>query len=137
MTAEETKVKEVEQSTDQVDIEKLIKWTDEECEEFDKEHHIHTREFRNLLKEARTLADNYNALTIQFEQLKNLLATGQMLGYTIECPKCKVVYNVKPDDMKYNEEIQCMDCGEKYIQNENIVGIYVREGNTNNDTDKK
>ena len=114
-------------STDVLDIEKLVKWTDEECDEFDKEHHVPVKEYRNLIIRIREIAQEANTLFIQYNQLRTLLANGDIVGYTVCCPNCKVSYNVKPDELNYNKEIQCQDCGAEYIQNKNIVGLVIRE----------
>ena len=50
-----------------------------------------------------------------------------MDGYVIVCPDCKVQYTVKPDELNYDVEIICQDCGAHYVQNKNIFGIHLRE----------
>lgn len=129
MTEEIKETIEETEATDmnQVDIEKLVNWTDEECEAFDKEHHIPVKEYRDILNRFRTLVQDFNTLFIQHDQIKTLLVNGDVIGYTVACPKCNVTYNVKTNDLNYNTEITCQDCGEKYIQNKNIIGLYVRE----------
>lgn len=115
------------ENKEEIDFYKIINWSDEECAEFDKSYHFRALEFRDVCKKYIDLVNEYNSLYIQSEQLKGLIKSGYVIGYAISCPKCKVTYNVKLDELNFNKEIQCQDCGEKYIQNEHIMGLYVRD----------
>ena len=124
--------------TFEIKIDELVNWTDEECAEFDEKRHIAVATVRELAKEliglsntCKTLREQYQVLYNENYSLKSVLLDGRVLGYAITCPECKVNYNIKPDELNYNEEITCQDCGAKYIQNKNIVGLYLREDNTN------
>ena len=89
--------------------------------------HFTAANVRDLALSCMSALQNFNNIYAASEQFKQFVTSGKMLGYTISCPKCKVTYNVNASDLHYNEEITCQDCGEKYIQNNNIVGLYVRD----------
>lgn len=114
-----------------INIEEIITWTDEQCEEFDKNNRLQAKVVRDIVSKWNQLSKDYIQLYNNFNQLQGILSNGQMLGYQISCPNCKVSYRVKPDELNYNVEITCQDCGTKYIQNKNIFGIYIREDNKN------
>ena len=118
---------------EELKLDELMNWTDEECDNYDKERHIHLKNIRDLVKQLNDLSIAYQNLLNESNQLKGFLARGEVMGYTIHCPNCKVPYNVSPQDLNYNKEITCQDCGEKYIQNENIFGIFLREALKEND----
>lgn len=115
------------ESQDDINISDLINWTDEQCEEFDKDKHFTTINVREIARGLVSAMQKYNDLLVASEQFKKFVVSGKMLGYTISCPKCKITYNVNAPDLKCDEEITCKECGEKYIQNNNIVGLYVRD----------
>lgn len=112
---------------DNLNIEELINWTDEQCEEFDKDSKIKTITVREVVKKWDSLSKDYINVYNQLVELQGILRDGRMLGYQISCPNCNVTYEVKPEELNYNIEITCQDCGEKYLQNKNIFGIYLRE----------
>lgn len=110
-------------------IEELINWTDEQCENFDSTNKIKAVDVREIVKKWDSLSKDYVSLYNQLNELQSILRDGRMMGYQISCPNCKVTYEVKPEELNYNVEITCQDCGEKYLQNKNIFGIYLREIN--------
>ena len=117
-------------------LEDIMNWTDEECNKFDEERHVAATAVRDLAKRLteviasfNTLREDYKTLYNENAEIKRVLLSGSVLGYTIVCPECKVSYNVKPEELNYDVEITCQDCGAKYIQNQNIVGLYLREDN--------
>lgn len=95
-------------------------WTDEECNYFDSVHPISCRV-------ARASAQKMKEALTELEVLQSWLRAGKVKGYAIECPNCKVQYNVSGNELHYNEPIKCLDCGTEYIQNEHIYGIVLRE----------
>lgn len=111
------------------DLSNLAEWTNEQCSEFDTKNFIPSEKVRDLLIERNTIAQRESEIFNSFTQLRTILAMGEMLGYVVKCPKCGIEYRVSPQDLNYNVEITCQDCGEKYIQNQNILGIYLRENN--------
>lgn len=110
-----------------VDLGELVNWTDEQCVEFDTKHSFRSSLIRDLLKEAKGLLDNLNKSNEELKTLRDILWHGKMLGYVITCPDCHVSYNVTPQELNYDKEITCLDCGAKYVQNKNIFGVYLRE----------
>ena len=110
-------------------IEEIINWSDEQCENFDKEGGIPTIQVRNVVNKWNALSLDYNKIYNDYRALVNILSQGKMIGYTITCPKCSVSYNIKPDELNYNIDITCQDCGEHYVQNKNITGIWVKVDN--------
>ena len=105
-------------------IEQIIEWSDEECQNF--EGQIPVILVRDVLKKWQNLSNDYLEVYKAHNQLTSILSSGRMIGYTITCPECKVSYSIKPEELNYNIEITCQDCGARYIQNKNIVGIWVK-----------
>ena len=138
MSEEKVQVEETKEETQQIEetkqVEKqenigiadLINWSDEQCEEFDKSKHFSAINVREIARSLVSSIQKYNELLVTSEQFKQFVISGKMIGYTITCPKCKINYSVNAPDLKFDEEITCQDCGEKYIQNKNITGLYVR-----------
>lgn len=111
----------------QINLEELITWDDEKCKEFDKQSFIPSIITRDLAKKLKKTLEEYKVLFIEDKQIKDVLKQGDMDGYAIVCPDCKVQYTVKPDELNYDVEITCQDCGAHYVQNKNIFGIHLRE----------
>lgn len=101
-----------------LDPQEIIKWTDEECAKNDKSFHIAAIDVRNILRELVAVYERLNLLD-------SILKKGEMTGYIIECPKCHVRYVVSTSDLNRGVNIRCQDCGEEYVQDQNIYGIDV------------
>ena len=106
----------------------LITWTDEKCEEFDTKSFIPSKAVRDILLQNVKLVKERD----DYKQFQQVVSEGLMLGYVITCPKCHVQYKIAPTDLNFNKEITCQDCGETYIQNKNIFGIFIRQEGVEN-----
>ena len=67
-----------------------------------------------------------NKLTL-YKEAVDVILRGELTGYEIECPHCKVAYSIWLNELNYKKLVTCMDCGNKYYQNQNIAKIIQRE----------
>ena len=111
----------------QVNFNELVTWTDEQCEEFDKENHFKATVVRDLVVDLKNALEHADRWYKENGQYKKILGNGEMLGYVITCPECKTTYNLKPEELNFDKEITCLNCGAKYIQNKNIFGVFLRD----------
>ena len=121
------------QEQPQITLNELVTWTEEQCNEFDKISHIPAVAVRNLVKDLMRISGLCQQVTHEREVFRQALANGSVQGYIITCPNCKVQYKLKPDEINYDKEITCQDCGTSYIQNENIFGVYTRDKEVKNE----
>ena len=130
---EEVKEKETEVKTEEasVNFQDMMVWTDEQCADFDQKQYIKSRDIRDLIIRSVNAMDALRQIEQELNIFKGILGNGEVLGYVIKCPKCGVEYRVTPQDLHFEEEITCQDCSEKYIQNKNIIGVFLREQQKN------
>lgn len=107
----------------------IAEWTDEQCTEYNKAPIVSAEGIRDLARAIVNLITNSHKLEQELNTFKAVLGSGQAIGYTIKCPHCGVEYNIRFEELNYGNPITCMDCGKEYLQNENIQGITLREGN--------
>lgn len=113
-----------------IDIEN---WSDQECHDFDASgRYFPIRFSRDLLRQYHRVANKYDSLMDNWNNLYEIFKTGKFYGYTIKCPYCGVEYNICHGELNLHQ-IRCMDCGNWYSQDREIKQLLMR-GPVNEET---
>lgn len=114
-TKKRTTKKKVEPVEKEFNIEEIMGWDDEKCEEMDLSVRFPVKAFRDILREG--ISKNQ-----ALQNITDILMKGEMTGYVIECPECHKQYQVSSVALNRDADVTC-SCGKSFKENENIKGI--------------
>lgn len=101
-------------------IEEIINWDDAKCNEVNTSVQIPLTQVRDILRDLVNVQNSYNIL-------RTVIATGAMVGYSVECPQCHKVTEVYPLDLVREGNVTCPECNCSYNQTKCIKGITTYE----------